>query len=377
MNGATPSDVIVIGGGLHGCSSALQLARRGRHVTVIERDRAGAHASGVNAGGVRRLNRHPAEIPLAVASLDLWHRIADLVGDDCGFRPSGQIRLAENAADLRKLEERVALVRDLGYEHERLIDRGEVRRRLPAAAPHVVGAILCEGDGFAEPYRTTLAFRRAATDLGVRFREGECVLGIDRIGDLWRVTTDRGVHEAADLANCAGAWAARLAAAVDEPVPLVPRALMMMVTARAPAFCEPVVGLASRKLSFKQSAQGTVVIGGGYEGTVVDDDTVLDFRGLAASARTVAEVFPLLRDIPIQRCWAGIEGFLPDEIPVISTSRHAGLVHAFGYCGHGFELGPVAGSIVADLVIDGKSRLPIDAFRIDRFSSPGPKAATP
>ena len=94
----TAPDVIVIGGGLHGCSTALHLARRGIAALVIEKDHVGRHASGVNAGGVRRLGRHPAEIPLSVASMELWHTIRDLVDDDCGFRSHGQVKVAENEA---------------------------------------------------------------------------------------------------------------------------------------------------------------------------------------------------------------------------------------------------------------------------------------
>ena len=73
-------DAAIIGGGLHGCSAALQLARRGFRCVVLERDQVGRHASGVNAGGVRRLGRHPAELPLSVASMTLWHSMEELQG---------------------------------------------------------------------------------------------------------------------------------------------------------------------------------------------------------------------------------------------------------------------------------------------------------
>ena len=101
------ADVVVIGGGLHGCSAALHLARAGARVAVLEKDHVARHASGVNAGGVRRLGRHFAEVPLAVASAALWGRISDLVDDGCGFEASGQLKVAESDAELAALRERV------------------------------------------------------------------------------------------------------------------------------------------------------------------------------------------------------------------------------------------------------------------------------
>ena len=89
---STGWDVIVVGGGLHGLSAAMHIARRDQRVLVLEKDRVAAHASSYSAGGVRTLGRHPAEIPLAVQSMAIWHRIADLVGDDCGFRSSATSR---------------------------------------------------------------------------------------------------------------------------------------------------------------------------------------------------------------------------------------------------------------------------------------------
>lgn len=173
----TRSDVIVIGGGLHGCSAALHLARRGVKALVLEKDYVGRHASGVNAGGVRRLGRHPAEIPLAVASMEMWHRIRDLVDDDCGFESHGQVKVAENEAELEILTARIAELRSLGFTHEELIDRQTLREVVPAIADRCVGALYCREDGAANPYRTTVAFRRAAERAGAAFIEGTRVTG--------------------------------------------------------------------------------------------------------------------------------------------------------------------------------------------------------
>jgi sarcosine oxidase subunit beta len=371
-NAADAYDIIVIGGGLHGCSAALQLALRGRRVLVLEKDFSGRHASGVNAGGVRRLGRHPAEVPLSVESLEMWYGIEALVGSDCGFQPSGQVKIAESDAEMTAVEERVAMVRGLGFDHEEIVGRDELRRLCPAAAPHCVGAIVCRRDGFANPYRTTRAFHDKAVSRGVTIREGVRVTGIDRVGEFWEVGTTAGRFHAETLLNCAGGWADQMAAMLGDPVPLSPEALMMMVTAPTAPFLEPVVGLMGRALSFKQGANGTVVIGGGYRGTPDRETgtTRLDLDGMRQSARTVVEVFPHMRDVPLVRGWAGIEGFLPDQIPVIGKSRNApAAYHAFGFCGHGFELGPVVGRLMAELIVDGKASLPLEPFRVDRFNT--------
>lgn len=364
-------DVIVVGGGLHGCSTALFLAQRGARVLVLEKDYIGRHASGVNAGGVRQLGRHVAEVPLSVASMALWHRIGELVEDDCGFESHGQIRVAENAAELAACQSRVDQLNALGFTHEEVVDQAELRRLVPAIAEHCVGALVSRRDGAAIPYRTTFAFKRKAESLGARFNEGVAVARIARDGRNWRVETADGAHHTAPvLVNCAGAWADRIAAQLGEPVPLEVVAPMLMITTRVPAFLKPVVGATGRTLSFKQFPNGTVLIGGGLLGRARRDEngTDLDFARLAVNARTVWDLFPCMRAATINRCWAGIEARMPDDIPVIGPSgTEEGVFHAFGFSAHGFQLGPIVGRITADLVTRGETDLPIAPFRIQRF----------
>jgi sarcosine oxidase subunit beta len=177
--------------------------------------------------------------------------------------------------------------------------------------------------------------------------------------------------------NAAGAWADRIAAQLGEPVPLEAIAPMLMVTSRLPSFIAPVVILRSRKLSFKQLGNGTVVIGGGHLAEPFRDEnrTVLDWPSLAISARTVWELFPVMREATIVRAWAGIEARMPDEIPVVGPSTTSeGVFHQFGFCGHGFQLGPATGAVMAELVATGKTNTPIDGLGIGRFA-PGHQTA--
>ena len=365
------ADVIIIGGGLHGCSAAFQLARRGVGCIVLEGSTVGRHASGASAGGVRRLGRHRAEIPLSVVAMEMWWDIEDLVDDDCGFAEVGQLRVGETAADMARFEARVKLTRSLGYDHEEMIDRDEVRSLAPAIIPDVVGGIVSRRDGYANPYRTTMAFRLKAQSLGARVFESTRVAGVRRCGQAWTVSTTNGAFESPVIVNCAGAWGDRIAVALGEPqAPLVIGPSMMTVTYPMPHFNDPVVGHASRNLSFKQVRNGTVLIGGGHWAQLDSDgeSTDLDFDKLALGAKTVVDIFPIMREVRINRCWAGLEGRLPDDIPIIGASdRLPGVFHAFSFCGHGFQLGPVVGRILADLVVDGRTDFPIEPFHIDRF----------
>ena len=368
---ARNADVLIVGGGLHGSSTALHLARAGVRAIVLEKNYVGRHASGVNAGGVRALSRHEAEIPLALAALELWHDIEALVDDHCGFETHGQIRVAENEADVATLRARQARLAELGYHHERWLDTDELFERVPALSRHCLGALIHERDGAALPYRTTSAFRRKAEALGQRFVEGVRVTGVRHAGNAWTVETSDGTYSSRVLVNCAGAWADDLCAALGEPVPLAVIGPMMLVTLRMPRFLDPVVLGTGRPLSFKQTAEGTVLIGGGRLARVDRDAewTELDFRELAASARTVHDLFPVMRGATLHRGWAGIEARMPDEIPVIGpSSTHPDCFHAFGFSAHGFALGPIVGRITTELITTGRSSLPIAPFSITRFA---------
>ncbi|MHA1165765.1 MAG: NAD(P)/FAD-dependent oxidoreductase, partial [Alphaproteobacteria bacterium] len=260
------ADAIIIGCGLHGCSTAVHLARAGFNPIVIEKDHVGRHASGVNAGGVRRLGRALPELPLANAALAQWHTIRDLVDDDCGFASPGQVKVAETEAELRSLKERRDKVVALGYDHEEMIDEKQLRELLPAVAPHCVGGMWVGGDGHANPFVTVQAFKRKALSLGVRILENAPAETLTKRAGTWRVTSPQGRVEAPVIVNCAGAWGGNIAAMLGDYAPVEIQALMLMITNRLKPFVKPVVGAQGRSLSFKQFDNGTVLIGGAYKG---------------------------------------------------------------------------------------------------------------
>ncbi|MET2832102.1 NAD(P)/FAD-dependent oxidoreductase [Mesorhizobium shangrilense] len=373
----TATNAIVIGGGIHGCCTALHLALRGMRPIVLEKNTVGRHASGVNAGGVRQLMRHAAEVPLSMAAMDRWERLDDLLGPklakDCEFIGGiGQIGIAASEAEMDWCQTRVAEMRSLGHAFEEVIDAKELRRLVPGAADICRGGIISRRDGHANPFRTTQSFRLRAEQLGVRIMERTRVTGLEQGDGGWTVMTDSGVLRSDIVVNCGGAWAWQVAAMIGEHFPSTHFASTLMVTSRMPHFIDPVVIGIDRVLSFKQTEAGTVVIGGGILGdpdlNAETADTVAD--RMVVSAQTVYDFFPILRRATIVRSWAGLEALMPDVIPVIGPSQVArNLWHAFGFSGHGFQLGPIVGSVIADLVADGQSAIPIAAFSPARFSA--------
>lgn len=363
-------DVAVVGGGLHGLSAALHLARADRRVVVIERRWTGRHASGATAAGVRTLNRDLAEVPISLEAMAMWHRIEEIVGDDCGFQAQGQLNVAERDEHMPALVQREARMRGLGYAHEELIDAKELRRLVPALSPHCVGALVARRDGAADPHRTILAFRRACEAEGVVIAEACGVETVDRQGEDWLLVCGARRFRAPVVVNAAGAWAGRLAALFGDDIALGVRASMMIVTERLAPLLDPVVSVVGRALSFKQASQGTLVIGGGLQGAADLDRerSTVNFRELAKGARAASDLFPAVRGVRIARCWTGIEAQTRDRLPVIGASpRVAGLVHAFGFSGHGFQLVPVVGAILAELVVEGRTRREIVPFAPQRL----------
>jgi sarcosine oxidase subunit beta len=364
-------DVVVVGGGLHGLSAALHLARASQRVVVLERSWSGRHSSGATAAGVRSLHRDPEELDIAIEALEMWQHIESLVGDTCGFAPKGQICIAENPVALDVLQGEIDDLRVAGYRHAMMIGPEEVRRRIPELGVNCLGAAIAPGDGAADPHRTLAAFRRSCLAEGVVIREGCGVDDMVRCGADWRIRTSHGDQLTVPIVvNAAGAWGSKIAAMAGDDIPIGLKASMMIVTERLRPFLEPVVASYGRKLSFKQADQGGLVIGGGIQGEAdIDAETShVRFARLARGAKDAVTLFPCIDGVKIIRTWAGLEATPSDLLPIVGPSENGpGVFHAYGFSGHGFALVPVVGSIITDLVIKGSTSRAIDGLQAKRL----------
>ncbi|WP_087753924.1 NAD(P)/FAD-dependent oxidoreductase [Paraburkholderia caledonica] len=367
MSDAPHYDVAIAGGGLVGSSAALALARRGLRVGLFERRFCGAQASGVNYGGVRCQGRPVEQMPLAMRARRIWDRLPDLIGIDGEFTVSGHLRLARSENDLAALQQWADMARDYGL-HAQLLSGAQFRERYPWLGAAAVGGSLCASDGHANPRLVSPAFARAARAAGADVREQTALSGIHHDGKRFHMRAGDTQISADWLINSAGAWANTVASYFGESAPMKPIYPNMWVTEPLPLFITHNLGVYGGGIYARQVARGNCVIGGGRghgDGEYGQPST----ETTRAVMRDACALLPALREALLIRTWSGVEGETPDSNPIIGPSRAVPrLLHAFGFSGGGFLLAPGVGEVLADLVIDGTTATPLDAFSIGRFA---------
>jgi len=366
------SDVLVIGAGIAGCATALQLARRGRKVTLLERDQAGVRASGVNFGGVRQNGRDMRELPIAMRARAMWDELPALIGFDGEFRATGNLRLAMDEERVQQLDQFFTDATSHGLALVRL-DRAELKARFPWLSDKPTRGVLCPSDGHANPRLVGPAFAFAAQDAGATLAEHtEITEGWYANGEFQVRAADGRSFAAPVLVNCAGAWAGRIAGWFDEAVTLAPEIPQVQVTEPLPYRIEPVLGFVGGDFYLRQTLRGNILFGSGYGRATAD---MLRSRPLPETMRRGAAIaidfIPDLAHVPIIRSWTGVDGDTSDGVCVVGASEtHPGLFHAFGFSGHGFLLGPAVGAAVTELILDGKTATDIGGLGIGRFRPP-------
>jgi len=363
------ADVLILGGGGAGTSAALFLAKRGARVVLLERGLVGSQASGVNYGGVRQQGRSPEEIPLARRARDIWRRLPELIGTDVEFEPHGHFKLARSEAD------EVLLLRwnEMAAQHgiaTRMIGRNAIRAEHPYLSEAVVAGSLLPEDGSANPRLLSPAIARAARGAGATLLEHHKAEHIAREAGGFVVIANGHEFRAPILLNCAGYWGGEIAAAFGEPVPVSPLVPNMLVTEPIPYFCPHNLGVVGGDVYVRQITRGNVIFGGGrgIGEPEIPASRPLAETGMLAMQKAIA-LIPRLQGVMVIRSWSGIDGGMPDSLPVMGPSGTTpGLIHAFGFSGHGFMLGPAVGEVLAELVLDGRTEIPLAPFDIGRFA---------
>ena len=358
-------DVLVIGGGIAGCAVACRLAEGGAGVLLVESRDLNTMASGANAGSLHaQIPQHEfltlgedwargfaACIPLLIDSIALWRELSATLGADLEVSLEGGVMVARTEAQLRAVARKAVIERAHGLDVD-MLDRAALRAVAPYVADDAIGGSFCANEGKANPLAVAPAFARRAAAFGATIRTGVGVTGIARDGRGFAVVTTRGTISARRVVDCAGADAARIAAMIGMDLRLEGFPIQVSVTQPTSAMVPHLVYSAGGQLTLKQARHGGFLIGGGWPSRRDGNGRpTVDPSSLQRNLQLATAIVPALRDARLLRTWPAVVNGTADWRPVLGEApRVAGFfVCCFPWIG--FTAGPIAGRIVADLVL--------------------------
>jgi sarcosine oxidase subunit beta len=387
MATARTADVIVIGGGVTGASTAYHLTRRGvRDVVVVDRGAIASGGTGRSSACVRQHYSTAETCRMILYSLDFFQHFAERTGgESCGFRPTGYLLGVDERMRV-PMEASVALQRSVGID-TRLVSPAELRELEPRLRTEdLVAGCYEPASGYCNPVETAQGFARAARAAGARILEDTAVVGLLVEGDRVRgVRTVAGEIQAPVVVNAAGLWSARVSAmaGVALPISVCRHKISIVSWPEADRRPHPMVYDFVTNI-YTRPELGEHILVGGLDAEeshdLVDPDAFREGVSLDESTEALARVshrFPVLADGRIARGYAGCFDVTPDWHPILDRVGPEGHVVAAGFSGHGFKLSPAVGSMVATLVLDGAGGHPdLPTFRLSRFAEGKPIRGT-
>ncbi|MBV0891908.1 FAD-binding oxidoreductase [Paracoccus sp. Z118] len=366
-------DAVIVGGGLFGAFTGLFLTRMGKRVALVERGHVGAQSSGANFGKLRLQGRAIEQYPLSLAAQSHWENFESLTGEGCEYDRTGMIYLASSPDGRQKLLKYAQNSLACGLEVE-VVEGEALRRKMPwLAAQDGMIASCSTRCAVANPRLGTPAVVRAMLrGGGVLFDNAE----VTRIAHGSNGFTLSGptldTVSAPVLVNAAGAWAAAICAQFGEEVPLIAAGPPQFVTEPLPYTLRPSLYTIEGDLLLRQIPRGNFIFAG-YPRTLANADgehTLVPPQKTLAGMRSVARKLPFLRHAEVIRVWSGVEGYLPDMLPVLGPSQTTpGLFHAFGGSGGGFQIAPAVGENLAYQICGRPPPVDLTRYSIGRFSS--------
>ena len=379
-------DIAVIGGGIVGMCAALDLARDGQGVLVLDDGRhSGTNA---NAGSLhvqmqsRFLRLYPdqvpgleASLPLYVAAARLWAQLAEELGTDFELRATGGLMVAEDTTALGFLAAKCAREAALGLRVH-MLGRDELARIAPYLGPAVIGAEFCEDEGKLNPLLANQAVRRAALARGVLHVTETPVTGLAPSGAGWLVETPIGAVRAGRVLLAAGAGTGGLAAFVGLQVPTVAEPLHMNVTEATAPLIGHLVQHAERMITMKQLAAGQVVIGGGWPARLAQGSgqPQVEASSLFGNLSLAQHLVPQVGRLRLIRSWAGVNTTVDGQCILGAAPRRPGLFFAVPGDA-GYTLGPLVGRMAAAIMMGRAPGFDVSRFGVARFAQAQSSAA--
>jgi glycine/D-amino acid oxidase-like deaminating enzyme len=413
-------DVVVIGGGIIGCSTALELAERGLKVALCEKGGIGHEQSSRNWGWVRITRRDPREVPLMAEALRIWPGLAERTGRDLGYTRAGIAFACATDKDYAEHERWLENLKDYQID-SKMVSGDEFATLFPGTRMKVKGALVTAVDGRAEPQKAAPAIAEGARALGVHVLTECAVRGIEtKAGQVCGVVTERGAIACEQVVLAGGAWSSLFARNSGLRLPQLK--VKNSVIRTKPLEGGPDCAIWSDGFSIRKRQDGGYTIADGFRNIVdivpdsfrymrdflpalgaewkslmlrfggrfydearipnrwrLDEASpfeycrVLDpkpaFSLQDKALANLRRAFPVFEKAEIAQRWAGAIDVTPDAIPVISgIDQIPGFYIATGFSGHGFGIGPAAGRLMADLVTARTPVVDPAPYRFNRFT---------
>ncbi len=368
-------DLAVVGGGVHGATVALFAARGGMDVALLERGSLCRQASGVNAGTLTMQMTRVALIPYALRAHAMWEDAPSWLGHDVGVVVCDGLSLAFTEQEAELLSYRAGKRREAGAPIDIITGRA-AKAIEPGLSDQVLIAGHCRVDGYASATLTGLAYRRALLAAGVALHEHRPVTAIERSSAGFLLHTHPHPIRARRLVLAGGVWIEPMLAWLDIHLPIKTLINQVAVTERTAPVMRTVVGIASGLLSLKQFPNGSVVIGGGWQGIGDRDRGGVELvpDRLVGNIRLACHAIPRLAQAKLLRAWAGLEAETADALPAVGPIPGIPNAYVCGSVHSGYTSGPYLARLLADHLLDRAPDLPL--FPIDRLlPNPGTRLA--
>lgn len=367
------ASIVIIGGGVMGASAAYHFASRGqRDIVLLEKEEFfGQGATGRCAGGVRYQFATAVNIKLSLESLPMLERFPGEIGQEIDYRQCGYLIFLTNDQDVAAFKLNVALQHSLGVQTEWL-SGDDVRARLPLMQlDDVLGATYYHKDGIVDPNSVVMGYINRAQKMGVAAFTGVKAEGIETTdGKVSAVQTNHGTISTPIVLNAAGPWAGLIGEMAGVDIPITPIRRQMLTTTPLPNIPAdfPFVIDFAQSLYFHREGDG-LLTGMSNQNEQPGFDQSVDEQFELLNLEASIQRFPLLEKAGLASHWAGLYEVTPDAHPIFGATPTEGFYVVGGFSGHGFMHGPIAGKLMAEIILDGQAKT-VDVSMLDlaRFS---------
>ncbi len=364
-------DVAVVGAGIIGCATAYYLASRGLSVAVFDKNYITAGSTGRCPGGIRQQWATEDHVRLAMKSVEIFKNLDQELGVDTEYKQGGYLIIAKTEEEVKQFQKNIVMQRSNGLPVEWL-EPGEINEIVPELDIEGIGALGAAWnptDGYANPFKVTYGYARAAERLGAEIFTFTPVKRVRVVeGQVTGVETERGFVKAEWVVNAAGAWSRQVAETAGVELPNRPYRHEILATEPIKPFLGPMVICFHDNVYFRQSARGSILGGWGDPHEKPGYNFESSLRFLVKMTKLLATYIPRLKGVRVVRQWAGLYDVTPDAKQITGPVKGVeGFIQANGFSGHGFMMGPITSKLVAQLIAGEPLDLPIDPFLLERF----------